>query len=138
MYKEFRIELDRLEKLVHDNKNFTKYRWDTMASICSNSNRFTFFSQLYFHSIEMWTYQHFVSWLNTLGGINFLINAGYSSDKSCRYEILLDELQEIFIQWNIPFNGSLTHRAKGQFRKDRRHYKGILKNRSKVKSGENF
>jgi hypothetical protein len=47
-------------------------------------------------------------------------------DKICRYENLLDELQEVFNQLSIPFNGTLSYRAKGHFRKDRRHYKDIL------------
>lgn len=101
MYKEFRVKLDALEKVVHHNKDFTKYRWDTIASIYSNSNKFSFFSEFYFHSIENWSYHQFVGWLNTLGGIRILMNSGYSSDK-IGLEKLLEKSKKIFGKSKIP------------------------------------
>ena len=47
-------------------------------------------------------------------------------DRVVRYENLLNELAEIFPRLNIPFEGSLGVRAKGEYRSDRTPYQSIF------------
>jgi hypothetical protein len=47
-------------------------------------------------------------------------------DRVIRYENLLSELTEIFSSLNIPFEGSLGIRAKGDYRSDRTPYQSVL------------
>jgi hypothetical protein len=52
-------------------------------------------------------------------------------DKVCRYEKLLRELNEVFSLLKIPFEGEITYRAKGEFRKERKHYTDELNDRQR-------
>jgi hypothetical protein len=47
-------------------------------------------------------------------------------DRIVKYEKLMDELAEIFGMLGVPFNNSLNVKAKGSYRKDRRHYRDVL------------
>lgn len=47
-------------------------------------------------------------------------------DRIVKYEKLMDELGEIFGMLGVPFNHSLNVKAKGSYRKDRRHYRDVL------------
>ena len=47
-------------------------------------------------------------------------------DRVVRYENLIDELAEIFARFNIPFEGSLGIRAKGEYRADRTPYQSVF------------
>lgn len=47
-------------------------------------------------------------------------------DRVLRYESLNQELNEVFQQLGIPFEGSLQVNAKGEYRQDRRHYRDVL------------
>lgn len=47
-------------------------------------------------------------------------------DRVLRYESLDQELAQVCEQLNVPFNGSLRPRAKGDYRRDRRHYSQVL------------
>ncbi len=47
-------------------------------------------------------------------------------DRVIRYENLIDELTEIFARLNVPFEGDLGVRAKGQFRTDRTPYQSVF------------
>ena len=47
-------------------------------------------------------------------------------DRVLRYEALDQELAQTFGQLGIPFDGALRIRAKGGFRRDRRHYRELL------------
>ena len=47
-------------------------------------------------------------------------------DRVLKYEHLNDELDEVFQQLGIPFDGSLGVKAKSEFRKDRRPYQEVI------------
>jgi hypothetical protein len=47
-------------------------------------------------------------------------------DRVIRYERLDEELGDVFQLLGIPYAGTLTVRAKSQFRKDRRDYREVL------------
>jgi hypothetical protein len=47
-------------------------------------------------------------------------------DRVVRYENLLNELAEIFPRLNIPFQGTLSVRAKGEYRSDRTPYQSVF------------
>jgi hypothetical protein len=47
-------------------------------------------------------------------------------DRVLRYEDLTAELTDVFAQVNIPFNGTLSSRAKSEYRTDRRPYQLVF------------
>jgi hypothetical protein len=47
-------------------------------------------------------------------------------DRIVRYENLLAELDEIFAQLNIPFDGTLGIAAKSEYRADRRPFQEVF------------
>lgn len=47
-------------------------------------------------------------------------------DKVLKYENLNEELAELFDSLSIPFSGTLTSKAKGTYRADKRNYKEIF------------
>jgi len=47
-------------------------------------------------------------------------------DRIVRFENLLTELSEVFVQLNIPFDGSLGVAAKSEYRADRRPYQEVF------------
>jgi len=47
-------------------------------------------------------------------------------NKICRYEQLEDDLSEVFNTLNVPFNGLSEYNAKGNYRKDKRHYSAFF------------
>ena len=50
-------------------------------------------------------------------------------DQVIKYEELADGIGGLCDRWGIPFEGSLGVRAKGDYRKDRRHYSEVLEER---------
>lgn len=50
-------------------------------------------------------------------------------DRIIRYEDLVLGLDEIFNNLGIVWNGDLNYRAKGEYRKDLRHYREVLSER---------
>jgi hypothetical protein len=47
-------------------------------------------------------------------------------DRVLRYENLMNELAEVFARLNIPFDGTLGVRAKGEYRADRTPYQSVF------------
>ena len=47
-------------------------------------------------------------------------------DRILRYEQLGEGLATLFNELSIPWTGLLGHRAKGEYRQDRRHYRDVL------------
>jgi hypothetical protein len=47
-------------------------------------------------------------------------------DKVIKYESLIDELEQVFQELGIPFNGSLGINAKSEYRTDKRPYQNVF------------
>ena len=52
-------------------------------------------------------------------------------DKVIKYESLMDELEIVFQELGIPFDGSLGVRAKSEHRKDRRPYQDVFSDKQR-------
>ena len=52
-------------------------------------------------------------------------------DKVVKYETLMDELESIFQELGIAFEGSLGVRAKSEYRKDKRPYQDVFSNQQR-------
>lgn len=59
-------------------------------------------------------------------------------DYVAKYENLTAELTRIFDKLNIPFDGELSVRAKGKFRKDKRPYQEVFSNKHRDLIEEKF
>lgn len=59
-------------------------------------------------------------------------------DRVVKYESFLDELGDVFRNLGVPFDGTLGASAKGEYRKDKRHYRDIYTDAQREMIGRAF
>lgn len=110
--------------------------WNSYFKFCVERNPWDkVISQYYFfkhhpdHARQIKTFAQYMSYPDKLP-VDYWrymdFNNQVAVDRVLRYESLNQELDEVFGQLGIPFDGTLHEKAKGAYRADRRHYREVF------------